>query len=78
MFVSALIRGEECTVAKCYSVTAVTLCYILTLSHNAIGLWRNIIASKSYHFGHKGAVISTYGYLSDFFPLSFVEARQKR
>ncbi len=32
--------------------------YILSLSHKAI-LWRNIIDSKSYRSGRKGAVIAT-------------------
>jgi hypothetical protein len=32
--------------------------------HNALGLWIKVIASKSYSFGHKRAVIDTYSYRS--------------
>ncbi len=49
-------------IAKHYSVTAITLRYILALFHNALGLWRKVVASKSYRFGLKGSVIATYSY----------------
>jgi hypothetical protein len=32
--------------------------YILALSHNALGMWRKVVAFKSYRFGLKGAVIA--------------------
>jgi hypothetical protein len=35
IFVSAIIRGEESTITRRYSVTAIMLRYILSLSHNA-------------------------------------------
>ncbi len=62
--VSAIIRGEDCTIAKSYTITAITLHYILALSHNTLGLRRKVIASKSYRTGHKGAVIATCSYRS--------------
>jgi hypothetical protein len=59
IFVSAIIRGEEGVKSKRCSVTAITLSYVLALLHNASGLWRKVIASKSYRSGHKAAVIAT-------------------
>jgi hypothetical protein len=56
LFVSAIIRGEDCTIAKHKSVTALQR-YILGLSHNALGLWRKDVTSKSIA-QLKGAVIS--------------------
>jgi hypothetical protein len=49
-------------IAKRYSVTAITVCYILALLHNALGLSRKVVASKSYRFGLKGSFIATYSY----------------
>ncbi len=42
-----------------YSVTAIMLRYILALLHNALGLCRKVIASKSYRFWQIEAVIAT-------------------
>jgi hypothetical protein len=36
IFVSTIIRGEESTITKSYSVPAITLRYILSLSHNTL------------------------------------------
>jgi hypothetical protein len=56
--------GEEGTIAMHYSVTAITLRYILALTHNALKLWRKVIASKSYCTWHKEVIIATDSYLS--------------
>jgi hypothetical protein len=62
IFLSALIRGEECIIEQRQNVTLLTLRYIVALSHNALGLWRKVVASKSSCSGLKGAVIATYSY----------------
>ncbi len=61
-FVLAIIRGEEGAIPQPYSVTARTLCYTLALLHNALGLWRKVIASNSYRSWRKG--VATYNYRS--------------
>jgi hypothetical protein len=48
LFVSAIIRGHECTVAKRYDVTAIMLRYILALSQKDLVLRSKVVASKSY------------------------------
>jgi hypothetical protein len=52
IFVSAVIRGEECALVKQASVTTITLPYILVLSHNAFGPWRKVTDSESYLSRH--------------------------
>jgi hypothetical protein len=47
-----------------YSITAITLCYILVLSHNALGLCRKVIPYKSYRSQHIEFAIATYSYRS--------------
>jgi hypothetical protein len=64
LFVSAIIRGEDCTIAKRYIVTAIMLRNILALSHNTLGLWRKVVASESYRSRKQGAVIATFKPLS--------------
>jgi hypothetical protein len=64
LFISAFIRGEDCTTARRYNVTVITLSYILALSHNTLELWRKDVASKSYRSGHKEAVIVNCSYRS--------------
>jgi hypothetical protein len=64
IFVSGINRGQEGTIATCCSITAISLCYILTLSHNALRLCRKVIAFKSYCSWHIDAVIATYSYHS--------------
>ncbi len=59
-FVSAILRGEEGAIAKCYSVTGITLRYSLVLSQNALGLCRKVIASKSNRSVYKGAAVAIY------------------
>ncbi len=49
--------------AKRYT-TAITLRYILALSHNALGLWKKVIASEGYRSWCKGAVIAICSYCS--------------
>ncbi len=50
LFISAILRGEECTIAKHYRARAITR-YILASLHNALGLWRKVLAWKSYALG---------------------------
>jgi hypothetical protein len=48
----------------------------MTLSHNALGMWRKVIASESYRSEHKKAVvfIVNYSYRSGTFqPLSLLK-----
>jgi hypothetical protein len=62
-FVSFIITGEKGVIYNvAYSVTRITLRNSLVLLHysNALGLWREVIASKSYRSGHKEAVIAIH------------------
>jgi hypothetical protein len=54
-----LARGQH---RKRCSVIAITLRYFFVLSYNVLPLWRNVIASSSYHSEHIGAVISSCSY----------------
>jgi hypothetical protein len=53
ILISAINRGEEGTIATGNSVTAIMLCYVLELSHNAFRRWRKVIASKVITLGIK-------------------------
>jgi hypothetical protein len=46
IFFSSIIRGEESTITKHYSVTAITLRYILSLSHNALCCGKMLLLLK--------------------------------
>jgi hypothetical protein len=48
-----------------YSVIAITLCYIFALLHNALNLWRIIVASDSYRFRLFVGVIASNIYCSE-------------
>ncbi len=61
-FKQRIYRGRH---QKRYSVIAITLCYVLELSHNASTLCRKVIASFSYRSGLIEIVISSYSYCSN-------------
>jgi hypothetical protein len=62
LLISAIIRGEDYTIAKSYSITEIMLHYISALLHNALGLWKKVVASESYCSGHNEAIIATCSY----------------
>ncbi len=84
IFVSAIIRIEESTRTKSYSVTGITLCYILSLSHNALCCVETLLLQKVSALGiTKPLLLLIVIALVTFYPLSFlkviaVTARQKR
>ncbi len=53
LFLSAISRGEDITIAKRYIVTAITLLYILALSQNALGMRRKVVDYKFITLGIK-------------------------
>jgi hypothetical protein len=59
ILVSAIIRGEESTITKLYSVTAITLRYILSLSHDALCCGETLLLPKVTALAINEAVIST-------------------
>jgi hypothetical protein len=48
----------------CYTVIAITLCYIFALSLNASTLWRKVIAFYNYCFRLIETSIASYSYRS--------------
>jgi hypothetical protein len=55
-------RGQH---YKRYSVIAITLRYVFTLLHNALYLWRIVIASDSYRFRLFAGVIAYDNYRAE-------------
>ncbi len=60
--VTSTVRGRH---HKCYSVIAITLHYVFALLHNALYMWRIVIASDSYGFRLFAAVIAYDSYRSE-------------
>ncbi len=58
----AVCRGRH---HKRYSVIAITLCYVFALLHNALYLWRIVIAFDSYCFRLLAGVIASDSYCSE-------------
>jgi hypothetical protein len=72
--VSAIIRGEESTLTKHYSITAITLCYILSLSHNALCCGETLLLVKVITLGKtKPLSLLIVVDLVKFFPLSLLK-----
>jgi hypothetical protein len=44
------------------SIIAITLCYVFALLHNALYLWKIVIASNSYRFRLFAGVIASESY----------------
>jgi hypothetical protein len=53
LFISAIIKVEDCTITRRCIIIAITLRYILALSHNALGLHGENLFSKFIAMGNK-------------------------
>jgi hypothetical protein len=61
VYMCSICRGRH---QKSYSDIAITLRYVLEISHNASTLWRKVVVFDSYHSRHMKIVIASYSYHS--------------